>query len=56
MPYIDFSKEIPPNIYKMLIGSVVPRPIAWVSSLSENGIPNLAPFSYFNIASINPPI
>jgi flavin reductase (DIM6/NTAB) family NADH-FMN oxidoreductase RutF len=35
------------SIYKLLIGCVVPRPIAWVSSLSEDGIPNLAPFSFF---------
>lgn len=56
MPQIDFTKENIPNLYKMLIGSVVPRPIAWVSSLSEDGVLNLAPFSYFNIASINPPI
>ncbi|GAB4479249.1 MAG: flavin reductase family protein [Elainellaceae cyanobacterium] len=34
--------------YKLLIGSVVPRPIAFVSSLSPQGVANLAPFSYFN--------
>jgi flavin reductase (DIM6/NTAB) family NADH-FMN oxidoreductase RutF len=43
-------------IYKLLIGSVVPRPIAWVSSLSTDGTRNLAPFSYFNIACIEPPM
>lgn len=54
--YLDLSQEIPANVYKLFIGSVVPRPIAWVSSVNEAGLPNLAPFSYFNIASINPPI
>lgn len=43
-------------MYRLLIGSVVPRPIAWVSSLSTGGTPNLAPFSYFNIACIAPPM
>lgn len=38
----------PGDRYKLLIGSVVPRPIAFVSSLSPQGIVNLAPFSYFN--------
>ena len=33
--------------YKLLIGSVVPRPIAFVSTLSPDGVPNLAPFSFF---------
>ena len=44
------------NIYKLLIGSVVPRPIAFVSSLSVNGVPNLAPFSFFNAVCSKPPI
>lgn len=42
--------------YKLLIGAVVPRPIAWVSTISSNGIPNLAPFSFFTVASRKPPI
>lgn len=42
--------------YKLLIGAVVPRPIAWVSSLSADGVPNLAPFSYFTIACQDPPM
>lgn len=45
----------PDSLYKLLTGTVLPRPIAWVSTLSAEGIPNLAPFSYFNIASANPP-
>ena len=43
------------EVYKLLIGSVVPRPIAWVSSVNLEGRPNLAPFSYFNIACARPP-
>lgn len=45
----------PQSIYKLLIGCVVPRPIAWVSSLSEDAIPNLAPFSFFMAVCNNPP-
>lgn len=40
--------------YKLLIGTIVPRPIAWVSTISPDGVPNLAPFSYFTIASTDP--
>ncbi len=44
------------NIYKLLIGAVVPRPIAFVSTLSRDGIRNLAPFSFFTAVSANPPV
>jgi flavin reductase (DIM6/NTAB) family NADH-FMN oxidoreductase RutF len=40
--------------YKILIGSVVPRPIAWVSSMSADGALNLAPFSYFTVGATIP--
>jgi len=42
--------------YKILIGSIVPRPIAFVTTRSEKRILNGAPFSYFNIISSNPPM
>jgi flavin reductase (DIM6/NTAB) family NADH-FMN oxidoreductase RutF len=42
------------NRYKLLIGTVLPRPIAWVSSMSREGALNLAPFSYFTVASTDP--
>ena len=42
--------------YKFLIGSIIPRPIAFVTTLSEEGVLNGAPFSYFNIVSSNPPM
>ncbi|MGM8212200.1 flavin reductase family protein [Virgibacillus sp. W0430] len=41
---------------KLLIGSVVPRPIALVSTMSNSGIVNVAPFSYFNIVTYSPPM
>jgi len=47
LPYREF--------YRILIGTVVPRPIAWVSTLS-NGRLNLAPFSFFNAVSAKPPL
>ena len=48
--------ELPaPDIYRMLVNSVAPRPIAFVSSLSPEGVPNLAPFSYFMAGGANPP-
>ncbi len=43
------------EVYKLLIGSIVPRPIAWVSSRSADGIPNLAPFSFFTAVCSEPP-
>lgn len=42
--------------YKLLIGSIIPRPIAFVTTKSENGVVNGAPFSYFNIVTSNPPM
>lgn len=45
-----------PNIYKVMVGAIVPRPIAFVSTVSPAGIYNLAPFSFFTAASVNPPV
>lgn len=42
--------------YKLLVGSIIPRPIAFVTTLSEEGVLNGAPFSYFSIVSSNPPM
>jgi flavin reductase (DIM6/NTAB) family NADH-FMN oxidoreductase RutF len=52
---IDPSELDPQSSYKLLIGSVVPRPIAWTSTVSREGIRNLAPFSFFTVASRQPP-
>ena len=43
------------SIYKILTGSVLPRPIGWISSIDLGGRPNLAPFSFFNAVCSNPP-
>jgi len=42
--------------FKILTGSILPRPIAWITTLQENGKVNMAPFSYFNIVTANPPL
>ena len=44
------------DIYKILTASILPRPIAWVSTRDSAGSTNLAPFSFFTIASVNPPV
>lgn len=44
------------DVYKFLIGSIIPRPIAFVTTLSEKGVLNAAPFSYFSVVSSNPPM
>ena len=41
--------------YKLMIGTIVPRPIALVSTISLNGVPNLAPFSFFTAITSKPP-
>src|SRR5579864_4460325 len=44
------------DFYRLLIGAVAPRPIAWVSTVSAAGQPNLAPFSFFNAICAKPPL
>ena len=44
------------DFYKLLTATVVPRPIAWVSSSAEDGTDNLAPHSFFNVACVDPPV
>lgn len=53
---IDPHDHTPANIYKLMVGAIVPRPIAFVSSVSTEGILNLAPFSFFTAISANPPV
>ena len=56
MPDI-YPAELPLRaLYRLLPSVVVPRPIAWVSSLSSDGVPNVAPHSYFVILSSDPPM
>jgi flavin reductase (DIM6/NTAB) family NADH-FMN oxidoreductase RutF len=56
MVSFDPAREPVQNIYKLMIGAIVPRPIAFVSSLDEHGVRNLAPFSYFTAVSADPPV
>lgn len=55
---IDPNMQTERENYKLLIGSIIPRPIAFVTSLSAEGegVLNAAPFSYFNIVSSKPPL
>lgn len=52
----DPQNMAPRDVYKLLIGAVVPRPIAFVSTLDLNNVRNLAPFSFFTVGSSNPPV
>lgn len=42
-------------VYKLMTGTIIPRPIGWISTIDANGINNLAPFSYFNAVGEDPP-
>jgi flavin reductase (DIM6/NTAB) family NADH-FMN oxidoreductase RutF len=53
---IDPDTLSPRDAYRLLISCVVPRPIGWTSTLSLEGIPNLAPYSFFNGVGGNPPM
>ena len=53
---IDPATKDPFDVYRLLSGAVIPRPIAFVSTLSAEGVRNLAPFSFFTVISANPPV
>lgn len=53
---IDPTKNTERENYKLLTGSIIPRPIAFVTTLSADGVLNGAPFSYFNVVSSHPPM
>lgn len=53
---LDFTTLDPDIRYKLLVGLVVPRPIAFVSTYNANGVANCAPFSFFNVVSHEPPM
>ena len=44
------------DLYNLMISSILPRPIAWIGSTSIDKIDNLAAFSFFSVASVNPPV
>ncbi|KAJ7901915.1 hypothetical protein B0H14DRAFT_2669091 [Mycena olivaceomarginata] len=52
----DFSRMSSSDTYKILTSAIVPRPIALISSLATDGVPNLAPFSYFSMVGNVPPL
>lgn len=53
---LDFGDLTPREAYKVMIGTIVPRPIAWVTTVSPDGVVNAAPYSFFNCLSADPPI
>jgi flavin reductase (DIM6/NTAB) family NADH-FMN oxidoreductase RutF len=52
---IDPKKTSPKDIYQVMIGTIVPRPIAWISTVSRDGVLNVAPFSFFTGITSDPP-
>lgn len=52
----DFETMPPANRAKILLSTIVPRPIAWVTTLGADGAPNAAPYSFFNAMGTDPPI
>jgi len=57
-PYLEYDPAAiePRAVYRLLTGSVVPRPIGWASTISASGITNLAPFSFFTVVCVIPPM
>ena len=53
---VNPAEHPPGHIYKLMVGVIVPRPIAFVSTLATDGVRNLAPFSFFTAISANPPV
>ena len=54
--FLDVAQLDAGTLYRLLSGAVAPRPIAWVSTVDTEGNANLAPFSFFNVASVDPPV
>lgn len=54
--HFDLSALRAPDRYKLLTATVVPRPIAWVATLGEDGHVNLAPYSFFGLMGSDPPV
>lgn len=53
---IDPTQIATKDLHQFILGAVAPRPIAFASTISTDGVPNLAPYSFFNAFSSNPPI
>jgi flavin reductase (DIM6/NTAB) family NADH-FMN oxidoreductase RutF len=56
--YLEFDPSVIDRreVYRLLTGSVVPRPIGWASTVSASGVTNLAPFSFFTVVCVIPPM
>ena len=53
---IELRGLTPAERYKLIVGLVIPRPIAWISTVNESGVANCAPYSFFNAFSEDPPL
>ncbi|MBM3841944.1 MAG: flavin reductase family protein [Verrucomicrobia bacterium] len=53
---LDLAALPPREAHAWMIATILPRPIAWISTISGDGRPNLAPFSYFQAVSARPPL
>lgn len=54
--HFDFARMRSQDVYKLLASVVLPRPIAWITSRDAEGVLNVAPFSFFNVMSSDPPL
>lgn len=52
----DTKKLTSQSNYRLLTGGITPRPIAWISTCSQDNVQNIAPYSFFSVASCNPPV
>ena len=52
----DFAQIGPRDRHKLLTSTIIPRPIAWVSTRSADGVDNAAPFAFFNVFGEDPPV
>ena len=57
-PYLEYDPAAIDfrQVYRLLTGAVVPRPIGWASTVSTSGVTNLAPFSFFTVVCVIPPM
>ena len=53
---IDARSSRGPELYSTLVAVITPRPIAWVTTIDDSGRVNLAPYSFYNIFGVNPPV
>ncbi|WP_372857468.1 flavin reductase family protein [Pseudoalteromonas sp.] len=54
--FLNLMQNSNRSVYSYLVGGISPRPIAWVSTLSEEGVANIAPYSFFTVASCQPAV